>query len=131
MDAIERAATQHPKLARNRVWCRKCETTYGVDSAECLRHGGPNCCGLTVTIDSPAERCQHLAHKLRQLLEESGLRATITLTVGRGAERYCVMLSAGKDPPPPAQLLELVERGLVVQLPLMPARPPAATEAGQ
>lgn len=46
----------HPKLDRGRVWCRRCGATKAVDSAACLRHGWPSCCGETMTIDSPSER---------------------------------------------------------------------------
>lgn len=44
------------KLARGRVWCRRCGATQTVDSASALRHGWPECCGETMTIDSPEER---------------------------------------------------------------------------
>ena len=49
-------ANPHPKLSRGRVWCKKCGRTQKVDSATCLRRGWPECCGETMTIDSPAER---------------------------------------------------------------------------
>lgn len=45
-----------PQLRRGRVWCRLCGATQRVDSANCLAHGWPLCCGETMTIDSPEER---------------------------------------------------------------------------
>lgn len=46
----------HPKLARGQVWCVRCGRTRRVDSGVCLRSGWPECCGETMTIDSPEER---------------------------------------------------------------------------
>lgn len=46
----------HPKLARGQVWCHECGRTQRVNSAECLRSGWPECCGETMSIDSPEER---------------------------------------------------------------------------
>ena len=45
-----------PQLRRGRVWCHSCSHTEKVDSAECLAHGWPKCCGQTMSIDSPEER---------------------------------------------------------------------------
>ncbi len=56
MGLHETLATCHPSLTRGRVWCRKCGATRKVDSGECLRHGWPECCGETMTIDSPDEQ---------------------------------------------------------------------------
>ena len=47
---------QVPKLARGQVWCVKCGATRKVDSAHCMEHGWPQCCGETMTINSPEER---------------------------------------------------------------------------
>lgn len=47
--------TCHPKLTRNRVWCRTCGRSQAVDSNQALRQGWPKCCGYTMTIDSPEE----------------------------------------------------------------------------
>jgi hypothetical protein len=52
----DRIANSHPKLSRGRVWCKRCGRTERVDSANCLRHGWPECCGETMTIDAPDER---------------------------------------------------------------------------
>lgn len=45
----------HPKLSRGRVWCHECGKTQAVNSGECLRTGWPECCGQTMSIDSPEE----------------------------------------------------------------------------
>ena len=44
------------KLSRGIVWCVKCGRSQKVDSANCLKCGWPECCGGTMTIDSPEER---------------------------------------------------------------------------
>lgn len=44
------------KLSRGLVWCKFCGKEQKVDSAHCLGHGWPKCCGETMTIDSPEER---------------------------------------------------------------------------
>ena len=41
-------------LKRGMVWCRTCGRSQSVDSADCLQHGWPKCCGCTMTIDHPA-----------------------------------------------------------------------------
>ena len=51
-------AQSNPKLARGQVWCNSCGATRKVDSAYCLRHGWPLCCGSTMSIDSPQERAK-------------------------------------------------------------------------
>jgi hypothetical protein len=45
-----------PQLRRGTVWCTKCGRTQSVNSVECLKHGWPKCCGLTMTVDNPEER---------------------------------------------------------------------------
>ena len=52
------AAESHPKLRRGQVWCLICGRTQQVSSAHALANGWPECCGQTMTIDSPAERVQ-------------------------------------------------------------------------
>lgn len=47
-----------PQLRRGRVWCYRCGKTQKVDSANCLAHGWPKCCGETMSIDSPSERAK-------------------------------------------------------------------------
>jgi hypothetical protein len=54
-DLHETMANSHPKLARGQVWCRTCQRTERVDSANCLRTGWSKCCGYTMTIDPPEE----------------------------------------------------------------------------
>lgn len=44
----------HPSLARGQVWCTTCGSTQHVKNG--LRDGWPECCGYTMTIDSPEER---------------------------------------------------------------------------
>ncbi|MCW5615875.1 MAG: hypothetical protein KIT32_12200 [Rhodocyclaceae bacterium] len=63
----ETLAKCHPSLARGMVWCRKCGRSQKVDTARCFAHGWPECCGETMTIDSPEERAMS-----RKLAEEMG-----------------------------------------------------------
>lgn len=44
------------------VWCKKCGRSQKVNPAECFQHGWPECCGETMTIDSPEEQ-KKLARK--------------------------------------------------------------------
>lgn len=46
-------ANSHEALRRNRVWCRHCGHTQGVNSEHAFRHGWPKHCGYTMTIDHP------------------------------------------------------------------------------
>lgn len=43
-----------PQLKRGMVWCKKCGGSQKVDSADCLAHGWPLCCGETMTIEHPS-----------------------------------------------------------------------------
>jgi len=52
------AVAANPKLRRGRVWCTVCGRRQDVDAVRCLCEGWPACCGLTMTIDSPAERAE-------------------------------------------------------------------------
>ena len=56
MSMYDEMADSHPKLKRGMVWCTKCGRSERVDPARALRHGWPECCGYTMTIDSPDER---------------------------------------------------------------------------
>lgn len=47
----------HPKLTRGKVWCKTCSREANVDPTSCFKYGWPKCCGYTMTIDSPSERC--------------------------------------------------------------------------
>lgn len=51
-------AASHHKLTRGRVWCTTRGRSLVVNAGECMKHGWPKCCGLTMTIDSPEERNQ-------------------------------------------------------------------------
>ena len=46
----------HPSLKRGMVWCTKCGRSEKVNTAICMQSGWPECCGYTMTIDSPEER---------------------------------------------------------------------------
>ena len=46
-------ADSHENLKRGMVWCRTCGKSMQVDSAHCLRHGWPKCCGCTMSLDAP------------------------------------------------------------------------------
>lgn len=52
----------HPLLSRGMVWCKKCGRSQKVNSTKCFQHGWPECCGETMTIDSPEEQ-KKLAEK--------------------------------------------------------------------
>jgi hypothetical protein len=52
----EQVTNDVPQLKRGQVWCYRCGATLQVDSADCLAHGWPECCGETMSIDSPEER---------------------------------------------------------------------------
>ncbi len=63
LDFVKRAAGLHDKIAadvpsisRGQVWCYECGRTRKVDGGQCLRFGWPECCGFTMSIDSPEER---------------------------------------------------------------------------
>lgn len=46
-----------PQIKRGLVWCRTCGRCESVKGAEATMGGGwPECCGYTMTIDSPEER---------------------------------------------------------------------------
>lgn len=45
-------ANSSPDLAAGLVYCRTCGRVRRVDSAHCLRHGWPKCCGYTMTLGS-------------------------------------------------------------------------------
>lgn len=54
----EKIVADVPQLTRGQVWCRHCGSTRKVNSADCLRHGWPKCCGYTMTLDSPEEQAR-------------------------------------------------------------------------
>jgi hypothetical protein len=51
-------AADVPQIARGKVWCTTCGRMQAVNGAHALRHGWPECCGYTMTIDSPEERAK-------------------------------------------------------------------------
>ena len=53
-DLYETTAKCHPSLKRGKVWCKKCGCEEKVDAQACFRHGWPECCGETMTIDHPS-----------------------------------------------------------------------------
>lgn len=65
-DLHEAMAASHPKLERGMAWCRHCGSSRKVNTADCLRHGWPQCCGETMTIDSPEERAELQRERERQ-----------------------------------------------------------------
>ena len=56
MSDYQKLADCHHKLRRGQVWCKKCRQTQYGSSAHWLEHGWPECCGETMTIDSPRDR---------------------------------------------------------------------------
>ena len=50
-----------PKLERGMVWCDRCGRSEKVNSGEAFRKGWPECCGHTMSIDSPEERLNNNA----------------------------------------------------------------------
>lgn len=58
MRLYDKLAVSHPKLSRGQVWCVRCGKTRRVDPSLCFRLSWPECCGETMTIDSPDERRQ-------------------------------------------------------------------------
>ena len=55
-DLYDVVANCHPSIKRSKVWCKKCGKNQEVNPKHCLRYGWPECCGETMTIDSPQER---------------------------------------------------------------------------
>jgi hypothetical protein len=47
------------RLKRGQVWCLHCGKTENVVPSTCLDSGWPECCGKTMSIDSPEERVDH------------------------------------------------------------------------
>lgn len=46
----KRMANSHPALQRGLVRCEVCDAEQRVNSADCLRHGWPECCGYTMRL---------------------------------------------------------------------------------
>lgn len=51
----DKIADDVPKIKRGLVRCLECGRVRKVDGADCLRHGWPECCGYTMTIDMPGD----------------------------------------------------------------------------
>jgi hypothetical protein len=49
----ETLAESDPKLQRGIIHCRTCGRVEKVDSAHCLAHGWPECCGATMSLGEP------------------------------------------------------------------------------
>ena len=47
-----------PQIKRGIVWCTKCGRSQRVNGSMALQLGWPECCGYTMTIDSPEERVE-------------------------------------------------------------------------
>ena len=45
-----------PQIKRGMVWCTVCGRSQSVKGLSCMQNGWPECCGHTMTIDSPEER---------------------------------------------------------------------------
>ena len=61
-EAIEKSRGIHSRIAADvwgketgEVYCLKCGRAKEVNYAYCLAHGWPECCGETMTVDSPGE----------------------------------------------------------------------------
>lgn len=59
----DRLATCHPTLTRGLVACRTCGKERRVNAAKCLRHGWPECCGCTMTLDVAEVRREQVNHE--------------------------------------------------------------------
>lgn len=55
-DFHKRVADGIPQIKRGKVWCKRCGRSEQVNGAQALCHGWPECCGETMTIDSPTEQ---------------------------------------------------------------------------
>ena len=65
MTLYESIARSVPQISRGEVWCTKCGRVQKVDGAAALSHGWPECCGETMTIDSPQWRTAQKIKALR------------------------------------------------------------------
>lgn len=53
--AFENALSEIPQIKRGKVFCHQCGNVEAISSAN-FRAGWPNCCGYTMSLDSPEER---------------------------------------------------------------------------
>lgn len=68
MSIYDGLANCHPSILRGKVWCTVCGKEQAVIAKTCFRDGWPECCGYTMTIDSPEER-EHFANQKIQRTE--------------------------------------------------------------
>ena len=47
-----------PQIKRGIVWCHSCGRRQSVNGVNCMQTGWPECCGYTMSIDSPEERAK-------------------------------------------------------------------------
>ena len=45
-----------PSVRRGMVYCLTCGKSQKVNAAECFKRGWPECCGRTMSLQSPEER---------------------------------------------------------------------------
>ena len=55
MPPYKEIANSHPKLQLGKVYCLVCRRVSTVNVEYCFEHGWPECCGETMTIDSPGK----------------------------------------------------------------------------
>lgn len=53
MTLYKKLAKSHPSIERGKVWCKTCKREEKADPAFSMKHGWPECCGHTMTIDHP------------------------------------------------------------------------------
>lgn len=58
IESFEVDVAEIPQIKRNKVWCTVCGREQSTEGMNCLRNGWPECCGYTMTIDSPEERAK-------------------------------------------------------------------------
>lgn len=44
-------ARSHPSLLNGNVFCARCGKSRQVDAAQCLQHGWPKCCSVTMSLE--------------------------------------------------------------------------------
>lgn len=45
-----------PQIKRGLVFCHSCGRQQSVNGVRCMQKGWPECCGYTMSLDSPEER---------------------------------------------------------------------------
>lgn len=54
-DLYRTIAESHPSLINGKVVCARCGRTRVVDAAQCLQHGWPKCCAVTMSLEDAKE----------------------------------------------------------------------------